>query len=38
MTEPDVFTAIERLSQLYQEGVLFNKEFSDNKAELLSRI
>lgn len=37
MTEPDVFTAIERLSQLYQEGVLLNKEFSDNKAELLSR-
>jgi hypothetical protein len=37
-TESDVYTAIERLSQLHQKGVLSDKEFSEKKAELLSRI
>ena len=37
-SESDVYTAIERLSQLHQAGVLSDREFSDKKAELLSRL
>jgi hypothetical protein len=34
----DVFTAIERLSQLHQAGVLTEDEFRTKKAELLARL
>ena len=37
-TEFDVYAAIERLSQLHQAGVLSDREFSDKKTELLSRL
>jgi hypothetical protein len=36
--EADVFTAIERLADLRQKGVLTEQEFSTKKAELLGRL
>jgi hypothetical protein len=34
----DIFSKIERLSELHQKGILSDEEFSAKKAELLARI
>jgi Short C-terminal domain len=34
----DILSAIERLGQLYQQGVLSEDEFRQKKADLLSRL
>lgn len=36
--ETDIFTAIERLGQLYNQGILTSEEFTRKKAELLGRL
>ncbi|MGE3538783.1 MAG: SHOCT domain-containing protein [Candidatus Tectimicrobiota bacterium] len=39
LTQPgDIFTALERLAELHQKGILSEEEFSTKKAELLRRI
>ena len=37
-SEDDIFTKIERLAALHAKGILTDREFSDKKAELLSRL
>jgi hypothetical protein len=37
-SEDDIFTKIERLAALHAKGILTDQEFSDKKAELLSRL
>jgi hypothetical protein len=36
--EADVFAAIERLADLRAKGILTDEEFTEKKAELLSRL
>lgn len=38
VSESDIFAKIERLAELRQKGILSDAEFSDKKAELLSRL
>lgn len=38
LTSDEIFTAIERLGQLHQQGILSDSEFQTKKAELLGRL